>query len=817
MAAQPKAIRGQLMRMVLLTSGAVLLLTSASLFAYEFATFREASRQQLATLGKAIATNSTAALAFANRDDAEDVLQAFDADPHIVAAALFDRGGKLFAVYPRDGGERELPTQVPSTPAPYRFDGGYLVGFQPVMEGERRMGTLFMKSDLRAINARVQFYLGILALIVGASALLAYVISRQLQHRISRPILELATIASAVSTQRDYSVRAQPANVYELDQLTDAFNHMLTEIQHNEGRLRTQLSHLSLLQHITRAISDRQDLKSIFRVVLKSLEENLPIDFGCVCRHDMVAGALVVDSGSTASPFAEALALPEAASIPVAVNGLSRCIHGQLVYETDSRTVAFPLFERFATAGLRSVVIAPLQAESTIFGALIVARRAAAAFSSADCEFLKQLSEHVALAWQQAQLNSALQQAYDDLRQSQHAVMQQERLRALGQMASGIAHDINNAISPVALYTESLLEREPNLSERTRGYLTTIQRAIEDVAGTVSRMREFYRQREPQLSLARIDLNRTIEQAIELTHARWSDLPQQRGIMIELRAERSPGAAEVMAAEGEVRDALTNLIFNAVDAMPDGGTLTVRTRIVDPVDGDGARRVHIEVGDTGVGMDEATRRRCLEPFFTTKGERGSGLGLAMVYGMVQRHSAELEIDSEPGRGSTFRLIFPAPTQETTTVSYQPPTKQVTQRLRILIVDDDPMLIRSLEDILTSDGHIVTVANGGQAGIDVFTAAAQTPEAFAIVITDLGMPHVDGRRVAAAVKALSSTTPVIMLTGWGQRLVAENGIPPHVNRVLNKPPRLIELRAALFDLTLGRDTGAAGEAAQRALG
>jgi CheY-like chemotaxis protein len=142
---------------------------------------------------------------------------------------------------------------------------------------------------------------------------------------------------------------------------------------------------------------------------------------------------------------------------------------------------------------------------------------------------------------------------------------------------------------------------------------------------------------------------------------------------------------------------------------------------------------------------------------------------------------------------------------------------VTQRLRILVVDDDPMLIRSLEDILTADGHIVTVANGGQSGIDAFTAAAKTPESFALVITDLGMPHVDGRRVAAAVKAVSAMTPVIMLTGWGQRLLAENDIPPHVNRVLNKPPRLVELRAALFELTAGRDRSATGEAPQRALG
>src|SRR5262249_13755761 len=157
---------------------------------------------------------------------------------------LYDRNGKLFAVYPRNGGGRTLPAQLPDTVAPYSFEGAYLVGFQPVMEGQRRLGTLLVRSDLAAVDARVRFYLGILSLVVGASAALAYFISRGLQHRISGPILELAKIAAAVSTQRDYSVRAQPAHVAELDQLTDAFNHMLREIQHNEGRLRTQLGHL---------------------------------------------------------------------------------------------------------------------------------------------------------------------------------------------------------------------------------------------------------------------------------------------------------------------------------------------------------------------------------------------------------------------------------------------------------------------------------------------------------------------------------------------------------------------------------------------
>src|SRR6058998_83458 len=200
-----------------------------------------------------------------------------------------------------------------------------------------------------------------------------------------------------------------------------------------------------------------------------------------------------------------------------------------------------PFPQRLAAAGLCSLVAAPLLIEGKVFGVLVAARRQAHGFSSGECEFLLQLSEHVAVAAHQARLYGALEEAYHDLRQTQHAVMQQERLRALGQMASGIAHDINNAISPVALYTESLLEREANLSDRARDYLLTIQRAGEDVAQTVSRMREFYRPREPQLTLAPIDLNRMVEQVVDLTRARWSDVPQERGIVIQLQTDLASG------------------------------------------------------------------------------------------------------------------------------------------------------------------------------------------------------------------------------------------------------------------------------------
>ncbi|MBI5720343.1 MAG: PAS domain S-box protein [Burkholderiales bacterium] len=586
-----------------------------------------------------------------------------------------------------------------------------------------------------------------------------------------------------------------------------AFVRDISERKLAQARVQAQLERLQLLDQITRAIGERQDLESIYQVTIRSLEERLPVDFTCVCRHDGADEALtIVRVGAHSQGLAMELALGEQARIGIDRNGLSRCLQGELVHEPDIEASAFPFPQRLARGGLRSLVFAPLQSESHVFGILVAARRAPHAFSSGECEFLRQLSTHVALAARHAELHGALQQAYDELRQSQQTVMQQERLRALGQMASGIAHDINNAISPVALYTENLLEREASLSERGRGQLVTIARAVDDVAATVARMREFYRQREPQMQPVPVPLNALVQQVVDLTRARWSDMPQQRGIVVALETDLDGDLPAVLGVESELREALINLVFNAVDAMPAGGRLTLRTRAVpSAADGPAApprRTVQLDVCDTGVGMDEDTRRRCLEPFFTTKGERGTGLGLAMVYGVAQRHGVEVEIDSVVGQGTTVRLDFPVPELAPAAAVAAPAPQAPVSRLRILIVDDDPLMLKSLGDTLESDGHVVVTANGGQAGIDAFTVARRPGETFDVVITDLGMPYVDGRSVAAVVKASASATPVILLTGWGQRLLAEGDVPAQVDQVLSKPPKLRELRAALARLTAG---------------
>jgi signal transduction histidine kinase len=391
-----------------------------------------------------------------------------------------------------------------------------------------------------------------------------------------------------------------------------------------------------------------------------------------------------------------------------------------------------------------------------------------------------------------------LESSNQALRQAQQALIQQERLRALGQMASGIAHDINNAISPIALYTEAMLEHEAGLSPEGRSRLVTIQRAIDDVAQTVGRMREFYRPQDAKPRFENLDLNALVQQVIDLTRARWSDQPQRSGIIIELKAELAPGLPEIHGADNEIRDAITNLIFNAVDASPKGGVITVRSRVAAAE----SQHVLLEVIDAGVGMDDETRRRCLEPFFTTKGERGTGLGLAMVFGMAQRHGATLEIDSRPGGGTTMRLSFPVSVGIPGATVRMPVLQVPVPGLRILVVDDDPVLRASLGNTLRDEGHQVTLAGGGQEGIDLFRVTQQSAVPFDVVLTDLGMPYVDGRQVAATVRTIAPDTPIILLTGWGQQMGPENDVP-QVNRVLGKPPRLRELRAALAELTTAR--------------
>ena len=388
--------------------------------------------------------------------------------------------------------------------------------------------------------------------------------------------------------------------------------------------------------------------------------------------------------------------------------------------------------------------------------------------------------------------NERLREALDALAATQQQIVQQERLKALGEMASGIAHDFNNALSPVLGFSDLLMTQPESLrdTEKVRRYLALIHTGASDAAEVVRRLREFYRSPEETEELGAVELPSLVRQAIDLTQPRWKDQAQAEGrtVVVHDRCEDTP---PVQGAEAALREALMNLIFNAVDAMPGGGAITLATRW-EPDTG----LVALEVTDTGTGMDEATRLRCLEPFFTTKGEKGTGLGLAMVYGIVQRFGGTIDIASTPGAGTTFALRFPVFTEgeSLTGDAYGGDPAAALRPLRIYVVDDDPRAGTVAEQLLLADGHAVVPARTGAEALERY--AGEPPGTVDVVISDQAMPGMSGAQLAAALRARGFAGLILLASGFGDLMRHRSERPAGVDAVLGKPLTVAALREAL---------------------
>jgi signal transduction histidine kinase len=380
--------------------------------------------------------------------------------------------------------------------------------------------------------------------------------------------------------------------------------------------------------------------------------------------------------------------------------------------------------------------------------------------------------------------NRELEKALRELKATQQHVIQQERLRAIGEMASGIAHDFNNTLTPILGFSDLLLEKPGVLEnrEQARKFLGFLRTSAQDAASVVARLRQFYRPLDKNEEFPVIDLNSVITQSISLTEPKWRRQAQADGITIQVESKLQ-SIPPIAGDESALREVLTNLIFNAVDAMPTGGTITLETE-------SDAGQAIIRVRDTGTGMTEAVRQRCLEPFFSTKGERGTGLGLSMVYGIIERHRGKIDVESVPGEGTTFivRLPLADPAMEKVTTPLEPKSKTV---LKVLVVDDESRVREVITAYLRAEGHSVTTAASGREGIEQFRA-----QPFDMVVTDRAMPEMSGDQMASLIKQLRPEVPVVLLTGFGALIEVTGSQPKDVDVVLSKPITLGALRKTI---------------------
>jgi PAS domain S-box-containing protein len=371
-----------------------------------------------------------------------------------------------------------------------------------------------------------------------------------------------------------------------------------------------------------------------------------------------------------------------------------------------------------------------------------------------------------------------------------------EKLRALGQLASGVAHDFNNLLASI-LGNVQLLERSLGTRDpAVRRKLMAIERAARDGAETVRRIQNFTRD-QTELSGDRLPVRELLEQAAELTRPRWKDQAQARGISIQMVVGDVDPELAVAGSGAELREVLTNLIINAVDAMPAGGRITLEAERQ-------GNRALLRVRDTGHGIDEATRRRIFEPFFTTRGPQNSGLGLAVSYGIVRRHGGDIDVESQPEGGSVFTVRLPSASQFAPGEGEEVRAGAHPLDHSVLVVDDDEAVREVVTSALTEAGASVVAVESSEEALE-----ALGRDAFDVVLTDLGMPGVNGWELARTVAAAWPDVRILLLTGWGEDVLPHASGEDALNaveRILAKPIDINDLVEAVR----GKGSGVRGQ-------
>jgi PAS domain S-box-containing protein len=753
------AFRHQLALVVTLTSVLAVGLAALGTLAFEARQAYADLEDDFLPLARIIGANSVGALAFDDVEAARETLAALTIKPHVVAARLYTAAGRPFATYTRHGHDSD---QVPSSPGPpgKRFEAGHLLIVEPILHDGDAVGMLYVKVDADARMARLARTLGMLGVGFLGSTAAALLFSARLQRRVSGPVLELADAARRITESRDYSIRVEPNGPTELRELTLGFNEMLSQIQVREAALRSARDELE--QRVAERVRDLQ----------REVGERRRAEAESALRaqHLQLQGAALESA-------ADAVAITDRDKLIQWVNPSFCALTGYTAEELIGRSAGILTSGRAEDDATYEEMVTTAEAGRVWDGELIARRKDGA------LRLIAQTVTPVVVGAGRVSHYVAVMRDVSQRRRLEEQLRQAQKMEAVGRLSGGVAHDFNNILNVIMGFGELLLKKLPP-EDTLRRYAHEILKATKRGASLTGQLLAFSRQQVLQPKV--IDLNAAIGDMQKM-------LARLIGEDIELVTAFEPDLGQVKVDPGQVEQVVMNLAVNARDAMPLGGTLVIETANVDLGDSETRQYdcpvnpgcyVQIVVSDTGTGMDAATQARVFEPFFSTKPvDKGTGLGLATVYGIVKQSKGHIWVKSEVGNGTTFTILLPR-------VFVQPPLAlgedkdaAPTGRETVLLVEDDDSARELWREMLEMLGYRTIAASNG---IDALERAAAHEGAIDLVLTDVVMPRLGGRELVERLREVRPEVAVVFMSGYTADTILRQGISESGSPFLQKP-------------------------------
>lgn len=671
---------------------------------------------------------------------------------------------------------------------------GLIVGVCPILA----MGLLLWLLAPKTLNDLV--VVGGWAVLVVLGSLLGWLWSHQINRKLRTGVQILAQGSKELDIDSSTYLfptlydEAEFAAVYAgLNAVINEYRESISKLtqQLNESRqlynyVNEQVKLLKNLNQVAQAINSTLDISTLYQVTQELLHQHVNFDWLAIATRTIQGDELKL---AQVEPYALVTAYQENLAVS----------NDSLLYKVfeQRHTLYQPFLWRgdqldpeadksVAEAGLRSLIMLPIYYDNQSLGVLSLASYQPDAFSNAQIELIAATTLQLGMALNNARIYAELQAAYDDLKSAQVAMKQAARQSALGEMAAGVAHDFNNILTAILGNSEllTIILQSPEEAEMAR----SITKAASDAAQMIKRIADFGRRRN-YIEYVQLSVNDIVKDAIEFTRPRIKSQAEMHGVVIQVETDLS-ATEKVYGNSHELREALTNFIVNAIDAMPKGGTLKLTTSNDDRV-------VSICVSDSGTGIPPETLSHIFEAFYTTKGERGTGLGLAVTNNIISQHHGQLNVESQLNVGTTFTINLPTAkisaeifNNEAAALSVILPEttpSPASVELHILVADDDVGARVALGRSLRNAGYIVEEA---QNGAEAWTLLQQ--HRYDLIIADMGMPVMSGIELIEEMRRNKVNLPVIVVTGWNYAPNQNRLRSLQVDTVIAKPYRYQEL-------------------------